>query len=129
MPSLTKRDIIRIIISQHQSVIHSGGITYRSSKYCTLIRRQRLLLLKFQLPATNENLIATVDYPLCPPTSSILASALCNTPEGYVHFTELSMGISVSKGIIRLGKGELLESQVEYVYDSLIKLVKQYKNH
>ncbi len=129
MALLSKRDIIRMIIEQHQIVINAGGISYRSSPYCTLVRRQRLLLLKFQLPATNENLIATVAYPLCPPTSSILASALCGTPEGYVHFTELSIGISASKGVIRLGKGELLELQVEYVYDSLMKLVKQYKNH
>jgi hypothetical protein len=117
-----------MIIEQHQSVIHSGGITYRSSLYCTLVRRQRLLLLKFQLPATNENLIATVAYPLCPPTSSILAAALCDNPDEYINYTVFSRAINLNRNIIKLGEGNLIELQVEYVYSNLIKLVKQYKN-
>ncbi len=129
MALLTRRDIIRIIISQHQSVIHSGGITYRSSQYCMLVRRQRLLLQKFQLPATSENLITTVSYPLCPSVSSILAAALCDNPEEYVNHKDLSHRINVSGKVIKLGEDKLLESQVEYVYDSLMRLVKQYKNH
>ena len=128
MALLTKRDIIRIIISQHQSIMNAGGITYRSSQYCTLVRRQRLLLLKFQLPATTENLVATVSYPLCQPISSILAAALCDNPDGYVHFTELARGANVYRHIIKLGEDKLLELQVEFVYSSLMKLVKQFKN-
>lgn len=129
MPLLTSREIIRIIIVQHQSVINAGGITYRSFQYCTLVRRQRLLLLKFQLPATSENLITTVSYPLCPAVSSILAAALCDNLEEYVNHKDLSRRINISRKVIKLGEDKLLESQVEYVYDSLMKLVKQYKNH
>jgi hypothetical protein len=128
MALLTTRDIIRMIIEQHQNVINSGGISNRSSLYCTLIRRQRLLLQKFQLPFTQENLLATVSYPLCQPVSSILAAALCDNPDGYVHQTEFSRIFGVSGTLIKLGEGLLMDSQVEYVYGNLKRLAKQFKN-
>jgi hypothetical protein len=118
---------IRIVLGLHQRVIFSCGISARSSLYCQLARRQKLLLSMFKLPATDETIRATITYPLTPPTSSLLCDALCRHPNGFMQYSEASQREELLVIMIMVEESSFFELQVDYIYDSLMRLVEQYK--
>jgi hypothetical protein len=127
MGRLTEKEIICRLIELHQQVILSGGVSHRTWFRSLLSRRQHSLLAIFKLPATKENLLTTVTYPCSQTVNSVFEEALCKHPSGYFQHRESSKNKESSKNITIKATGSLSDIQVEFVYDSLMMLVKQYK--
>jgi len=80
----------------------------------------------YKLPATKENLLATITYPCSDTVDSLFDEALCKHPDGFFQNRELSKNKGLLKNIT-IAAGGLMDLQVTYVYKSLIKLAKEYK--
>jgi hypothetical protein len=122
MGRLTEKEVIRLLIELHQQVILSGGVSHRTWFRSLLSRRQHSLLRIFKLPNTKENLNATISYPCSQTGNSLFEDALCRQPSGFfVHSESSKTKVSVMN-ITPAKAGSLIDLQVEFVHDSLMKL-------
>ena len=122
MGKLTEKEIIRTVIEMHQQVILSGGVSHRTWFLSLLSRRQHSLLRIFKLPATKENLLTTITYPCSQTIDSLFDEALCRQAAGFFQYKEQSKNIGLSKNINKADDGSLIDIQVGFVYESLLKL-------
>jgi len=120
---LTEKEIIRLLIELHQQVIRSGGVSHRTWFRSLLSRRQHSLLRIFKLPNSKENLLATVTYPCSQTVNSLFEEALCKQPSGFFQYREPSKNKESSMNKTITVAGGLMDLQVEFVYNSLMKLV------
>jgi hypothetical protein len=127
MGKLSDKDVIRLVIEQHQRLVLSGGVSHRTAFSLHLVRRQHYLLSMYKLPATKENLLATVTYPCSHTVDSLFDEALCKHPDGFFQHREPSKNKGLLKNITTAAGG-LMDFQVDFIDSNLMKQAELQKN-
>ena len=127
MRRLKARDIIRSIIEEHNRLLYYGGVSRKSNYVLHLPYQQQLLLLALGLPIVKEYMDVTVTYP--PFVQKELFAGIGRRPDGFKLKYDKTQVRDLMEGHSLLGKEGLIESQVDFVEERLMNLVREHKKY